>query len=70
MEVCGSRASLGILFCFENHPKIPLNQYRHMHYVCTVEPLLYDHPQNIIGVVVQEGWSFARDLTIIRGAHV
>ena len=27
----------------------------------TVEPLLYDHPQNHIGVVVSEGWSLVRD---------
>ena len=27
----------------------------------TVEPLLYDHPQNHIGVVVKEGWSLVRD---------
>ena len=26
-----------------------------------VEPLLYDHPQNHIGVVVYEGWSLVRD---------
>ena len=26
----------------------------------TVEPLLYDHPQNHIGVV-EEGWSLVRD---------
>ena len=27
----------------------------------TVKPLLYDHPQNHIGVVVLEGWSLVRD---------
>ena len=31
---------------------------------CTVEPLFYDHPQNQIGVVVKEGWSSTRGLTI------
>ena len=30
----------------------------------TVEPLFYDHPQNQIGVVVKEGWSSTRGLTI------
>ena len=32
---------------------------------CTVEPLFYDHPQNQIGVVVKEGWSSTRGLTIL-----
>ena len=32
--------------------------------VYTVEPLFYDHPQNQIGVVVKEGWSSTRGLTI------
>ena len=31
----------------------------------TVEPLFYDHPQNQIGVVVKEGWSSTRGLTIL-----
>ena len=31
----------------------------------TVLSLVYDHPQNHIGVVVKEGWSSARDLTIL-----
>ena len=31
----------------------------------TVEPLFYVHPQNQIGVVVKEGWSSTRDLTIL-----
>ena len=31
----------------------------------TVEPLLYDHHQNQIGVVVKEGWSSTRGLTIL-----
>ena len=30
-----------------------------------VEPLFYDHPQNQIGVVVKEGWSSTRGLTIL-----
>ena len=34
---------------------------RYIFVVCTVEPLLYDHPQNHIGVVVSEGWSLVRD---------
>ena len=33
--------------------------------VITVEPLFYDHPQNQIGVVVKEGWSSTRGLTIL-----
>ena len=28
---------------------------------CTVEPLLYDHPQNHVVVVVSEGWSLVMD---------
>ena len=31
----------------------------------TVKPLFYDHPQNQIGVVVKEGWSSTRGLTIL-----
>ena len=34
-------------------------------YVNIVEPLFYDHPQNQIGVVVKEGWSATRGLTIL-----
>ena len=40
MEVGGwVQISLGILFCFENHPKIALNQYRYfgvvgLHHLC------------------------------------
>ena len=34
-------------------------------YIFTVEPLFYDHPQNQIGVVVKEGWSSTRGLTIL-----
>ena len=33
----------------------------HMQAYVTVEPLLYDHPQNHIGVVVYEGWSLVKD---------
>ena len=58
-------------FFLENHPQIALNQYSyfgvvyHVYSVCTVEPRFYDHPQNQIGVVVKEGWSSTRGLTIL-----
>ena len=35
--------------------------YEGVSFNVTVEPLLYDHPQNHIGVVVYEGWSLVRD---------
>ena len=31
-----------------------------------VESLVYDHPQNHIGVVVYEGWSLVRDSDMLR----
>ena len=31
----------------------------------TVETLFYDHPQNQIGVVVNQGWSSTRGLNIL-----